>query len=228
MENRPELTLAPEANSPRLLVRLRAWLFCAILGLLHRSWRREAAGLDRLDGLIEEGERVLVTFWHGKYLPLFTMLQGRQGCTFSSRSLRGEVIREICRRFGYECLAIPEHAGDQALSLMLEALQGKQLAALAPDGPRGPRHAVKRGALQLASELGMVLLPVSFASRRPWIMTRRWDRMELPLPFTRVCLVVGAPIRLPAGLSLEDIEEWRLRLREGLEKATALAEERLG
>lgn len=203
---------------------LLAALGSSALSLLHRSWKTETAGLEGFEELLRNGERILVLIWHGKYLPFFTIFRERNACIFSSRSFRGEVIAGICRRFGHRCLTIPEHAGESALHLMREALAGEQMAALIPDGPMGPYHQVKHGVIRLAADLGMVLLPASAAGRPRIVLTRRWDRMEIPLPFARVRLAIGAPIAVPEDLGGHPIEWWEERVREALEDAGEEAE----
>jgi len=70
---------------------------------------------------------------------------------------------------------------------------------------------VKRGAVRLASELGYAIVPVSFAARRTHVLAQRWDRIEVPKLFSRVCLVVGKPIELPTYLSEAAVHDWSAR-----------------
>lgn len=203
---------------------LLASLASSLLSLLHRSWQTETIGLENMEDLLGRQERILVVFWHGKYLPFFTLLRDRGACIFSSRSLRGEVIAGICRRFGHHCLTLPGHTGEEALQLMRTALGERKMAALVPDGPTGPYHHVKSGVIRLAAGLGMTLLPASAASSRKLVLTRRWDRMEMPLPFARIRLVIGEPIVVPGDLGGHPIGWWAERVREALESAGEEAE----
>ena len=50
-------------------------------------------------------------------------------------------------------------------------------------------------------------------------MLRSWDRMVLPLPFTRTIYLYGEPIVVPRD---GDVEEWRLRVERAM---NALADE---
>jgi lysophospholipid acyltransferase (LPLAT)-like uncharacterized protein/uncharacterized membrane protein YdjX (TVP38/TMEM64 family) len=184
----------------------------------------DVEGLDRLDQMLAEGRCVLLAFWHGKYVPLFVLLEGRGILTFTSRSPRGDIIAEICRRFGYEYVQISDHRGYESLSIMQDALAAFQAGAVAVDGPLGPYRVVKRGAIRLASTLGFTIVPTSVASRRKHILTSRWDRMEWPRLFTRVYLVVGEAIDVPAGLPKDEIEGWARRLRDALEDVDRHAE----
>jgi hypothetical protein len=70
------------------------------------------------------------------------------------------------------------------------------LIALALDGPTGPFHRIRSGALTLSAVHGVVLAPIGVASSRKIVMRSRWDRQEAPLPFSRVAVAVGDRIEL--------------------------------
>jgi lysophospholipid acyltransferase (LPLAT)-like uncharacterized protein len=110
---------------------------------------------------------------------------------------------------------------------MRQALSAHQAGGIAVDGPLGPDHVVKRGAIQLASELDFALLPVSVASSRHCVLWRRWDHMEIPRLFTRVCLVVGEVLTVPPGLTRDEVEPWAYRLHDALEAVERRAQEKL-
>lgn len=179
------------------MIKLKGRILYWLLRLQRWTWRVHIEGRERLTQLYAGNKRFLFCFWHGKYVPLFPLLKGYQACVVSSRSERGSVIAEICRNFGYESAQIPDQPGRDSLMLMGDALSEAQAGALAVDGPLGPRHRVKHGVIRMASARGFDLLPVSLDSRRKMVFNKRWDRMEFPLPFTKVCLVFGEPIKVP-------------------------------
>jgi lysophospholipid acyltransferase (LPLAT)-like uncharacterized protein len=191
------------------------------------SWRVEASGLEVLDRLLAAGTKVLVVFWHGKYIPLFALLRGRRACILASRSFRGEVICDICRRFGYDCLQLPGPPGEAVEETLHGAMTGYTALATALDGPLGPRHKVRRGALRMASSHGFVLLPVSLAARRHLVLRGRWDRMQIPAPFTRIHMAFGDPLYLPLPLETEETEALARQVKDVLEELDRLTEERV-
>jgi hypothetical protein len=95
---------------------------------------------------------------------------------------------------------------------------------MVPDGPLGPARQVKHGVIRLAADLGMILLPASAAARPRLVLARRWDRMELPLPFSRIRLTIGPPIVIPRDLGGHSIAWWEEGVREALEAAGKEAE----
>ncbi|MDO9527898.1 MAG: DUF374 domain-containing protein [Syntrophales bacterium] len=183
-----------------LRVRIKGWSLSQLLRLQRRTWRVHIEGREHLDRLYAANKRFLFCFWHGKYVPIFPLLEGYNACVVSSQSERGSIIAEICRNFGYQSAQIPDQARHEFLRLMKEALSEAQAGGIAVDGPLGPRHRVKSGVIRMASALGLDLLPVSVDSRRKIVFKKRWDRREIPLPFTKVCLVIGEPIKVPTEL----------------------------
>ncbi len=202
-----------------ILIWLWGALITATLHLLRASWRVDTQGLQQFDRMLIEHTRVLVVFWHGSYVPLFALLKQRDATVLVSDSFRGRVLAEVCRRFGYRGVVVTRdrHGQDTAA---LQAASASHTLALAADGPLGPLHVVKPGAVRFASTLGFAVVPAVAVGRRSWIAARRWDRMQIPCPFTRVALVIGSPIRIPADLDRLDFHAWQLCIADALNAVT--------
>ena len=204
----------------RVLAACLMHIFEAILRVMYGSWRKDVSQVDRLDQLLSGPDRLLILFWHGKYFPLFPMLEGRQVTVFVAPSFRGEVIAGLCRRFGYSASMLPGQSRSEALEWMRTVMQSAKAGVFAADGPLGPRHQVKSGIVALAAELGLAIVAVSAASS-PKLVMKRWDRREVPLPFARVAFGLVEPVKLDDG---EEAATWREDLRKALETADIAAE----
>lgn len=205
------------------LDRARGWVTSRTLLLQQWTWQVEVEGRDGFDRLVENGDQFILCFWHGKYVPILPLMRGVDGCVFTSATRNGGIIARISRDFGFECTQIPDRGGRRSLQLMEAALSQVQVAGIAVDGPLGPYHQVKQGVVRLASGLGFFLLPVSVDAHRRFVMNKRWDLMEIPFPFTRVCLVIGDPIAAPASLGPEGIAACSTKLGHALESLDARA-----
>lgn len=199
-------------------------LWALLLRVNGLTWRKQWIGMEELDDRVARGDRTLLCFWHGKYLPLLFLLRSRRGCVFTSLSFRGGVIASLCRHFGYDCVKIPEAERSRTSEVLREAMEKYRLCGIAIDGPLGPYHVVKRTPIQLASSFGFVVLPVSVASGRKFVLRSRWDRMEVPYPFARVCLIFGKAIRLSAPLRPREAAAITREIRKALDEAEARAE----
>jgi lysophospholipid acyltransferase (LPLAT)-like uncharacterized protein len=199
-------------------IALRAW---------HKSLRKDIDEIERLDSLIAGATPILAVFWHGKYLPLFVLAEGRQAKIVVGESFRGEVIKKISHRFGFDVQMIPASHDGRSSGLVREIFQTATLGALAPDGPLGPYHTVRIGAVSLASELGLLVVPLSVASKPKLVMSWRWDWRELPMPFAKVSLSVGDPIRVPPVSEDRELALWAATIRRAMEDTDKAAEMRL-
>jgi lysophospholipid acyltransferase (LPLAT)-like uncharacterized protein len=84
---------------------------------------------------------------------------------------------------------------------------------------------VKPGVLIVARESGLPIQPWAVASRPPFRLRRRWDRMILALPFGRLRIYEGVPLRLAAR---DRIKPRLAELQSELERVQALADARMG
>lgn len=191
-------------------------MIALVLRLQRLTWRVRFKGREHLDRLYRTENRFLICFWHGKYVPIFPLLEGYEACVISSQSKRGSLIAEICGNFGYKTAQIPDGPGSGGLTLMQEILSGVRAGGLAVDGPLGPRHRVKYGVIRMASTFGFDLLPVSVNSRKKIVLNKRWDRMELPMPFATICIAFGKPIKVPPKLRNRQILEWADHLAKAI------------
>jgi len=203
------------------------WIGVRALRILTATWREHHEGLHLLDELLENKRPHIMTFWHRKFVTLFPLLQGRPVCVATAASPPGDIIADMCDRFGYLSVQIPDHGRDHSLNLMGKAFAHADQASMAVDGPHGPYHAVKQGAIQLASDLGHLIVPVSVATRRNIVLSHRWDQLEIPVAFTRVSLVIGDPINIPPNLSQDKLPIWTKRLHDVLEELDERAERKV-
>jgi len=206
-----------------VIVRTRGWISSRLLMFQQWSWRLEVEGGEPFHRMVQNGNRVIVCFWHGKYVPLLPILRGTDGCVFTCADRSGDIIAKIAGDFGFRCTQIPYRGGHRSLQCMENALSEVNLAGIAVDGPLGPYHQVKQGVIRLASRTGSYLLPVSMNARKKWVLRKRWDLMEIPFPFTKVRLVMGAPIAVPAFVEPEDIAVFSLKLQQAIDCVEAKA-----
>ena len=81
---------------------------------------------------------------------------------------------------------------------------------------RGPEEIFKEGIVKLAQLSGAPLVPIAWAAKRAWIL-RTWDHFVLPKPFTRIVVVVGAPIAVPRDADAAQVETLRLAAQNALQ-----------
>jgi lysophospholipid acyltransferase (LPLAT)-like uncharacterized protein len=88
-------------------------------------------------------------------------------------------------------------------------------AVVTVDGPTGPRHQVKDGAVYLGYKAGAWIVPVRVHSSRVKRFERAWDRFQLPLPGALCRIIYGIPYKVEE-LHSETLTYERQRLQHAL------------
>ncbi len=197
--------------------------------LLVATLRIEIEGLDEVRERWRRGERVVLTFWHGRQLGMamaVRMIEARP-CLLVSRHRDGEIAARLLSYLGVATVrgSTTRGAVTGFRSLLRAYRDGYDLSVI-PDGPRGPCYEAKPGVAHLSRVTGAVMVPASAAGDRVWRL-RSWDRMIIPKPFSRVLVLVGAPVSIDPEADTEAVEEKRAYLQSVLNDLTETAEKRM-
>lgn len=212
----------------RLLLWLVPRFFSIAIRILYKTARIRTIGEERVLQYLSGEKKVIFCLFHGDYLLFFPRFGGRNICIFTTQSRRGEVLAEIMRIFGYHPGIIPEKSGNHSpMDWMAGEIQKGYHAGIVVDGPLGPYHKVKPGAVVLAQRTGNVIIGVGVASCWRMALQKRWDRYTIPLPFTRAAMVFGEPIHVPGDADTQAIESFRQQVEEELLRLNRIAEEHL-
>ena len=106
-----------------------------------------------------------------------------------------------------------DKGGTAALNRLIEYVRGGAPGYLAVDGPRGPRNHVNRGIAKLSLATGAAVLIAVPIPRRRWILSRTWDRFQIPKPFTRMEIFFAPPMLSYEG---EELEAFRQRIEDAM------------
>jgi hypothetical protein len=106
---------------------------------------------------------------------------------------------------------------------MLEISKQPFDLAITPDGPKGPRHQVKDGLVQLARLSGRPVVPMAFACSRGHRF-QSWDRFLFPYPWGKGVYRFGDPLSWRKG---ESIDAFRVRIQQAMHDNTRKAQEHL-
>jgi lysophospholipid acyltransferase (LPLAT)-like uncharacterized protein len=183
-----------------------------------------ALGFERARAAVREHRSVIPAFWHQHMLFAVRALidlrpDGLELGFLISPSVDGVVPAMLAKRIGAHVIrGSSTHTGARALRDFYETVVKQQLSpGITPDGPRGPVHEFKPGALLLAQLTGKPILPVSIAASHEWRF-RTWDRFELPRPFSRVMIAFGEPVKVPRGLTPDGMVQFQAEMGTALDR----------
>ena len=196
--------------------RLYRWALPVGLAVLHAWWRLcrivAVEGEVHLAAALAASPSVLPCYWHqhqlfcGKFL-LDQRARGLRLGFLISPSVDGEIGAMLVRRLGAEVIrGSSTHTGARTLRDYYQALVKEGISpAITPDGPRGPRHRFKPGAIVLAQISGRPIVPMAYAATRAWRI--KWDRFVIPKPFARIAIAIGPPRYVPRVLDAAGLEQ---------------------
>lgn len=178
-------------------------------------WRVE--GWENFQSIHAAGRRVIFTFWHGRIFMGTYFFRNRGIVVMTSRNRDGEYIARVIRRFGYDVARGSSSRGAKgALVEMIRHLREKKDVAFTIDGPRGPRYVAKAGAVWIASKTGDAIFPFHLSPEKSWVF-KSWDEFHFPKPFTRVLVLMGAPIYIKDSAAEQDLTAAQEALQRTLE-----------
>jgi lysophospholipid acyltransferase (LPLAT)-like uncharacterized protein len=165
--------------------------------------------------LIDEGTPALLCAWHQQFFAAirpFKRYARYQPALMISRSRDGAIIAAVARQTGWKTVrGSSSRGGKLALRSMIRHLEHFKLAGHILDGPTGPIGVVKTGAIRLAHAAKATVVPFSVSAHRA-LYFNSWDRFMLPLPFSRVSLRFGNPVRFVPTNDSQAFERQRVQL----------------
>lgn len=206
------------------LATLAPLLLRPLLRLLHASLRIEYVGADELRARLAGGEQAILTFWHNRQLMVPLVTFGRRVCILISQHRDGELATQVLAGWGIATVRGSATRGAiAAYRRLVDAYRRGDSVVVVPDGPRGPCYVAKPGVIRLARAVDAPIYPMAYAADRVRRL-RSWDRMLVPLPFARITVAVGAPLRVPPEASADELEALRVELEQRLRRITAQAD----
>ncbi len=230
--------MPPAPSIAAKVVDAAIWLFALVAVALFRvvdsTLDLRVFGHEHASAVLRDRRPFLVVVWHGHgLLPIF-FFQGDPLVIYSSQSRAGQTpvlsryVRKLTlaslRHLGYQVLDASQFPSEsRGVIRFLQFLERGRGGLIAADGPGGPMFHAKPGATYMAKKTGVALLPVA-AAIRDAIALDSWDRFEIPRPFTKAALVVGAAIDVPEDLDEAQLEALSRRLETELNDLTSAAE----
>ena len=186
-----------------------------LMRALGATWSWQVSGAGHLQTVDANGHQPILSFWHGRIFPATLYFQRRGIVVITSENYDGEWIARIITKFGYgTARGSTSKSGSRALLQLVRDVKSKAVA-FTLDGPRGPAEVAQPGAVWLSKATGNPLIPFHAEAASSWQL-RSWDRTQIPKPFSKVAMAIGAPLYVPRDADETALEEWRQRLQQSL------------
>ncbi len=201
----------------RVPPRLIAAVIAPLVRLWHLTLKIERRNADVFMDRALRARRPVIILWHDEIFPLIPSHADEHMACVVSQSRDGEILARVLEAFGFRTVrGSSSRGGMRALIAAKKFMEEHGVGVIfTVDGPRGPRHKVKPGAVFLANLAGSPVVPVRAVMERTKIFHKAWDRFQLPLPFSKCTIIYGNPVTLPD--CIKDPEEMQ-RQCEAIER----------
>jgi len=210
-------SLAKYAFKERLMIRIGDWAFYLIILLIGRTIRFEVKGWENFEAIENAGKLPIYAFWHDRIFASTYFFRNRGIAVLTSQSKDGEYIARFIQRLGYGAIrGSSTRGGVGALVEMIRTMRNGVAMAFTVDGPKGPRYEAKSGAVLLAKKTGNPIMPFVVEPQKFWTI-RSWDKLQIPVPFTRARLTIAKPIFVRADSNDDDTRKSLAELQDSLD-----------
>ena len=214
---------------------LIADVLIAYLRFCYTTTRWQVEGEGEIKQVWASNQPVVLMFWHER-LHLghasWPTVNAQPVAVLSSQSKFGDVITKVNTAFGRHSIRgskakksdpTKNKGGAQAFRDLLRWLKGGNCAATTPDGPRGPRRVMTEGSLKMSQVTGATMVCLGQSTKNQ-IQLNTWDRMRVPLPFSRGAMVWKVLPAIPADIDEAAFEQFRLNMEAELTAVTDRAD----
>lgn len=138
------------------------------------------------------GKNLIYACFHQDDLSCLPYFAGKNIIILISQSKDGQILASAVEHMGYQTVRGSSHRGGVAglLALMKKCKEGYSLT-IAVDGPKGPIYKVKEGITNVADKTNRPIVPVKAIVSRAKIFEKSWNKATLPMPFTKIKIVIG-------------------------------------
>jgi len=183
---------------------LGSFLLKRSLDALCKTLRVNFKNKKVVDDLRKQKLNYVLAFWHSTMLLPWFLHRNDGFAALTSKSKDGDLLAKQLKHWKYKVVrGSSSKGGDVALGIMVDHAKNGYSIAITPDGPRGPEHKFKAGAVITAKKSGVpvVLIGIGIKSKKK---LKSWDKFQIPNPFSNVKVIYSDPVYVDAKLSYDE------------------------
>ena len=170
----------------------------------------------------------IYAMWHANQFLVHGLEDKANTSILVSNSIDGEVIARAVEKWGFKVVrgSAGKKGAVESTMQMLTRLKNGECVGIMVDGPHGPLHKVKNGAVKLAQMSGAPIVPAHWYSpQKTFINLPSWDKMTTPLGDCKILNLYGEPIYVNENATDEELSEAKENIRTQLLNLEAKAPE---
>lgn len=152
-------------------------------------------------------EQCIYVMWHSNQFLVHGFKDKAKTSILISNSLDGDIVSYVSEKWGFKVKrgSSGRKGSITATKQLYDELQNGESIAVMVDGPRGPYHEVKKGAITLSLDTGVPIVPVNWYSEdKSFKEMNSWDKMKFPVGKCKIMNLYGEPI-YPNGKTEDEL-----------------------
>ena len=161
----------------------------------------------------------IFALWHANQFLVHGIKDRKNLSILISNSIDGQIVAEVCEHWGFKVVrgSSGKKGSVESTMQMLARLKNGENVAIMVDGPHGPLHKVKNGAIKLAQMSGAPIIPVTWYSpQKTFISLPSWDKMKTPLGKCNILNIYGQPIYIRQDATDEELSAIKEKIKQQL------------
>ena len=184
-----------------------AFLASIYLKFVYSTSKVELIGRNKIEIFLNNKESFIYSFWHDQLLFCPLTWQSKEIIkVLISKHRDGDIITKVIDKFGFRAIRGSTHKPSKnknkgslvSARQVIKSLQNGISIGIAPDGPKGPRHEVSDGIIQISKLSKKSIMPVAIGFQKKWVLNT-WDQFIIPKPFNNIRVIWGNPINFKSG-----------------------------
>jgi lysophospholipid acyltransferase (LPLAT)-like uncharacterized protein len=214
---------------PIILIILPPVVTLVIKLILYSCRVIKVEGRERAVEALEQSQgKAVYATWHQRVIFHARHLARKNLTVMVSQSRDGEYAIRFVSLFGHSNVrGSSTRGGSVALKELTQIVREGGRGGILADGPVGPARIAKMGAVIIARDAQVPLIPLTWGADRCWIINS-WDRFLLPKPFARIVIYYPEPIWIPPSADSKKLEGYRHLLEESLNQGTGWCDRQFG
>lgn len=170
----------------------------------------------------------IYAMWHANQFLVHGLEDKANTSILVSNSIDGEVVARAVEKWGFKVVrgSAGKKGAVESTMQMLTRLKNGECVGIMVDGPHGPLHKVKNGAVKLAQMSGAPIVPAHWYSpQKTFINLPSWDKMKTPLGDCKILNLYGEPIYVNENATDEELSAAKENIKTQLLNLEAKAPE---
>lgn len=185
-------------------------IIAALMRFCYATTRWKLIGLDIPDEYIKSNKGLLMALWHDRLMTAPCAWKWKKTLhVLASAHRDGRIIAKTVENLGMKPVyGSTGKCSTSSLKEMINLCNSNECLAIIPDGPRGPRHTVSKGIIEIAKITKTDIIPFSCCVKK-FKRLNSWDKFIIAYPFNKGVIICGKPLEYSdiAEKSLEECEK---------------------